>query len=74
MTHSSSLLARSLPLAAVLALLAGPALAQDAPQGHPPVAATQSTDAPSSDAKPVEAKTADAAGPSLPPTSITHHT
>ncbi|MGB2932884.1 MAG: alpha/beta hydrolase [Methyloceanibacter sp.] len=73
MTHSSSLLARSLPLAAVLALLAGPALAQDVPQGHPPVAATQSADAPSTDAKPVEATTADAAASSLPPASITHH-
>ncbi len=81
MTHSSSFLAHSLQLAAVLALLACPALAQDAPQGHPPVAATQSADAPSEDTKPAGAKSADAKKaesdsprPSLPPASITHHT
>lgn len=81
MTQATTLLTRSLRLAAVLALLACPALAQDLPHGHPPVPGAQTADAPSADAKAPKAKSegakkaeAGSAAPSLPPTSVTHHT
>jgi carboxypeptidase C (cathepsin A) len=61
-------------IAALLALLfsAAAAAAQDLPQGHPPIPSAHTTDA-----RIPESKSADsgkAAGPVLPPTSITHHT
>ena len=74
---TTSLLPRWLRLAAALALLAGPALAQDIPPGHPPVADSTATadakpdGAKQEDAKPTEAKQADLA---LPANAVTHHT
>jgi carboxypeptidase C (cathepsin A) len=70
----TTVLSRSVQIATLLALLfsAGAAAAQDLPQGHPPIPSAHTTDA-----RIPESKSADsgkAAGPVLPPTSITHHT
>jgi carboxypeptidase C (cathepsin A) len=81
-TQSLSLFARSVQLAAVLALLACPyALAQDLPPGHPAVSSAEAPAAPAGDAKPANAKPTDAqpadakpATSPLPPSSTTHHT
>ncbi|HET7851592.1 MAG TPA: hypothetical protein VFK91_02445, partial [Methyloceanibacter sp.] len=70
-------LSRALRLATIFALLASPAagLAQDLPEGHPPVAHEHASDTQGPDSKSdsvsAESKSA---SPLLPPTSITHHT
>ena len=71
----SDFFARPLQLAVVLALLASPvaALAQEAPDGHPPLTATRSDEAKSTDNKSADNGKAEAkadAAP-LPPTAVT---
>jgi carboxypeptidase C (cathepsin A) len=80
-TQSPSSFARTVRLAAVLALLACPVLAQELPSGHPPVTSVATPAAPAGDAKPADAKRADAQPADaksvtspLPPASTTHHT
>jgi carboxypeptidase C (cathepsin A) len=74
----SAFFARPLQLAAVLALLSSPvaALAQEVPDGHPPLTATRSDEAKSTDSKSTDNGKAEAksdAAP-LPPTAVTRHT
>jgi carboxypeptidase C (cathepsin A) len=75
--QSPAPLSRYLQLATLLALLISPAagLAQDLPEGHPPLASERTNDAqgPNSKSDSVSAE-AKSAAPLLPPTSITHHT
>jgi carboxypeptidase C (cathepsin A) len=78
----TSLLPRWLELAAMLALLAFPAAAQDLPSGHPPLSAgatANANPAETKSAKPDETKPADDAATKqpaskLPAPAITHHT
>jgi carboxypeptidase C (cathepsin A) len=74
----TSLLPRWLQLAAMLALLAFPAMAQDLPSGHPPIAAGAAADAnkdsdKSKDAKPADGADTKQAASQLPAPAITHH-
>ena len=78
MIQSPAFLSRYLQLATFLALLAFPiaGLAQDLPEGHPPIAHERTSDAQGPNSKSADSIDAEAkaAAPLLPPTSITHHT
>ena len=78
MIQSPAFLSRYLQLATFLALLAFPiaGLAQDLPEGHPPIAHERTSDAQGPNGKSADSIDAEAkaAAPLLPPTSITHHT
>ena len=75
MTQSPAFLSRYLQLATFLALLAFPiaGLAQDLPEGHPPIAHERASDAQGPNSKWPDSTEAKAAAPLLPPTSVTHH-
>jgi carboxypeptidase C (cathepsin A) len=70
--------ARSLRLAAVLALLASPGIgfAQGVPEGHPPLTTTRSDEAKSPDSKTADSEKVEAKSSAslLPPAAVTHHT
>jgi len=76
--QSPASLSRYLQLATFLALLAFPiaGLAQDLPEGHPPIAHERTSDAQGPNSKSADSADAEAkaSAPLLPPTSITHHT
>jgi carboxypeptidase C (cathepsin A) len=75
--HLPAFLSPSLLTAAVLALLVSPitTLAEELPDGHPPVTSGHAADKNGPDTKSADSGKAEAKspGPALPPTSITHH-
>ena len=77
MIQPSPFLARSMRLAAILALLASPAaLAQGMSDNHPPATTTRADEAKSPDSKSADSGKSEAKSDAsqLPPASITHHT
>ena len=77
MIQPAPCLARSVRLAAILALLASPAaLAQEMPDNHPPSTTTRADEAKSPDSKSADSGKSEAKSDAsqLPPASITHHT
>ena len=77
MIQPAPFLARSMRLAAILALLASPAaLAQGMPDNHPSATTTRADEAKSPDSKSADSGKSEAKSDAsqLPPASITHHT